>query len=540
MLSESASRRLRAPLVVALGLGLLAAVAFLPAAFSAIHADDWVLRRTVTAFESFSWAFTRNDLGQPDDAGHFYRPVWVLYNVGIFKAFGFDPAAYHAFNLVLYALTTIGVWALIRALLGSGAALIGAIAFAVYPRHGESVSWISGNTDVLATALVLPAVLVLLTRWPLWVRLSLGFVLGGFAALSKESIYALPALAAVIVWAARDDPSLAGLRRYVAGLKEAALVALVMLAAVLPIFLARASIIGTAGGYENVPEGSGRIVTALGSQLVAALTLPQFEVLRHPWLLIVPVLLAVLLVWRLVSLARNGQHARLRVAIAGLVWFLFSLAPAAKLAVDLNTANGERFLYLGSVGLAIAFAAVVTPDLRAWRQPLAALALLAGLALSIWSASNWIPAGNLAQQLVDETAELSEGAEQVFLLGTPESLRTAHVHLGFSLRFAVEDEYRPDLQVNPCAPMHMTSLREGKVEFTFGDGVFTGVAGKDATFDFPVRRPPDARTFCLYERPDGAESRWGVEQEVIVRPTPATPAVAVVYFDGKRLVTCCG
>ena len=127
-----------------------------------MHADDWVLRRTVTSFESLSWAFTRNDLGQANDAGHFYRPVWVLYNVGIFKAFGFDAAAYHALNVVLYVATTLGVWALIRALLGSGAALLGAVAFAVYPRHGESVSWISGNTDVLATALLLPAVQSLL------------------------------------------------------------------------------------------------------------------------------------------------------------------------------------------------------------------------------------------------------------------------------------------------------------------------------------------------------------------------------------------
>ena len=153
----------------------------------------------------------------------------------------------------LYALTTIGVWALIRALLGSASALIGAVAFAVYPRHGESVSWISGNTDVHATALLLPAVLVLLTRWSLWVRLALAFALGGFAALSKESIYALPALAAIVVWAARDDPSLSGARRYLAGMREAALAAAVTLAAVLPIFFARQSVIGRAEATKTSP-----------------------------------------------------------------------------------------------------------------------------------------------------------------------------------------------------------------------------------------------------------------------------------------------
>ena len=101
-MSGTVLSRLRSgPVLSALALGLLAALVFLPAAFSALHADDWVLRRTVSSFESFSWAFTRNDLGQAGDGGHFYRPIWVLYNVGIFKAFGFDPVAYHALNIAL-------------------------------------------------------------------------------------------------------------------------------------------------------------------------------------------------------------------------------------------------------------------------------------------------------------------------------------------------------------------------------------------------------------------------------------------------------
>ena len=533
------SRPSRRSLLVAAGLALLAALVFLPAAFSALHADDWVLRRTVNSFESLSWAFTRNDLGQADDSGHFYRPVWVLYNVGIFKVFGFEPAAYHVLSLVLYALTTLGVWALVRSLLGSGAALIGAIAFAVYPRHGESVSWISGNTDVLATALLLPAVLVLLTRWPLRLRLALAFLLGGFAALSKESIYALPALAAIVVWSARDDPAVAGLRRYAAGLREAGLAALVTLAAVLPIFFARKSVIGTAGGYEDVPEGTGRILAALGSQVVAALTAPQFEVLRHQWLLVVPVALVIVLVWQLAALVRRGEHRRVRVAIGGLAWFVLSLAPAARLAVDLNTSNGERFLYLGSVGLAVTFAALVGPELRAWRRPLAAAAVLAGVALSLWSASNWIPAGKLAQRLVDDTAELADGAGQIVLLSVPENVRTAHVHLGFSLRFAVEDEHRRDLLVTTCAPVHVGSLGDGFVSFQQTPaGFFQGLARGGLSFDFPVRRAPDARAFCTYQRADGEASPWGIEHAVLVFPEQAAPIWTVTYFDGEKLVKC--
>lgn len=522
------------------GLALLAGLAFLPAAFSAMHADDWVLRRTVSSFDSIAWAFTRNDLGQANDAGHFYRPVWVLYNVGIYEAFGFNPAAYHAFSLALYAATTVGIWALIRKLLGPVPAVIGAVGFALYPRHGESVSWISGNTDLLATALLLPALLVLLTRWPTWVRLSLAFGLGAIAALGKESSYALPALAAVVVWAYKDDPALAGFRRFSAGAREAAIAALVTLAAVVPVFFARQAVIGTAGSYETTPEGAGRILTALASQLVAATTPPQLEVLRHPWLAIVPVLVVVVIVWQLVSLAKRDEYKRLRVAIAGFAWFFLSLVPAARLAVDLNTTNGERFLYLGSIGLAIALAALVGPELVAWRRPAAAVAVLAGLALSLWSASNWIPAGDLAQRLVDETAEAGEDVGQVVLLSVPENLRTAHVHLGFSLRFAVEDEHRPDLHVTVCAPMQVRSLDDGVVVFTQTPDAFLGVSGRQAQFDFPVRRAPDERPACSFARPDGATSGDGIEHEVVVRPVPLVPEWTLVYFDGRKLVPCCG
>ena len=165
--------------------------------------------------------------------------------------------------------------------------------------------------------------------------------------------------------------------------------------------------------------------------------------------------------------------------------------------------------------------------------------MLGAVALSLWSASNWIPAGKLAQRLVDETAELAEGAGQVVLLSVPENLRTAHVHLGFSLRFAVEDEHRPDLQANICAPVHVSSLRDDAVRFAPGLGGFEGAASVGSTFDFPVRRTPDARAFCTYQRPDNAVSRWGTERAVLVLPSQATPNWAVVYFDGRKLVPCC-
>ena len=232
-----------------------------------------------------------------------------------------------------------------RRLLGPTSAIVGAGAFAVYPRHGESVSWISGNTDLLATALLLPALLVLLAPWRLRTRLALAFVLGGFAALSKESIYALPALAAVIVWAARDDAALIGVRRYAAGLREAALTFVVTLAAVLPIFFARQSIIGTAGGYEGRSRrhraDSDRARHTARRRAHTRLSSRSFVTAGSSCF---PRSLPLFLSGASSLSPRSGEHRRLRVALAGLMWFGLSLVPAARLAVDLNTSNGERFL----------------------------------------------------------------------------------------------------------------------------------------------------------------------------------------------------
>ena len=268
--------------------------------------------------------------------------------------------------------------------------------------------------------------------------------------------------------------------------------------------------------------------------------------LRQRWLLVVPVVVLLALAWQLLALARRGEHRRVRVALAGLAWFVLSLAPVARLAVDLNTSNGERFLYVGSVGLAVAFAALVGPELRGWRRPLATAAVLAGVlagvSLSLWSATNWIPAGNLAQRLVDRASELleSEDADQIVLLSVPANLRTAHVHLGFSLRFAIEDEHRPDVLITTCAPLHVSSTGADDVYFTSEEGSFFGTAEGGSSFDFPVRRAPAARPFCTYQRPDGTASRWGIERHALVVPGQGAPTWVIAYFDGENLVACCG
>jgi len=69
--------------------------------FSGFVSDDYILLHTVRQADGVDWPFRRNDAGEAGEAGHFYRPLWVLWNLGIYKIFGATAAAFHVGNLVL-------------------------------------------------------------------------------------------------------------------------------------------------------------------------------------------------------------------------------------------------------------------------------------------------------------------------------------------------------------------------------------------------------------------------------------------------------
>jgi tetratricopeptide (TPR) repeat protein len=91
----------------------------------------------------------------------YYRPLVTTSYLLDRSMHGLAPRAFHVTNLILHFACTVLVYAVgIRVLaLPRIAALAGALLFAVHPVHTESVTWISGRTDVLATCFVLGALL---------------------------------------------------------------------------------------------------------------------------------------------------------------------------------------------------------------------------------------------------------------------------------------------------------------------------------------------------------------------------------------------
>ncbi len=90
---------------------------------------------------------------------NYYRPIVTLSYFVDYALWGEDPAGYHATNIFLHMANVLLVFGIGCILLRSReAAFVAAAVFAVHPVHTESVTWISGRTDLLASVFVLASV----------------------------------------------------------------------------------------------------------------------------------------------------------------------------------------------------------------------------------------------------------------------------------------------------------------------------------------------------------------------------------------------
>lgn len=126
------------------------------------------------------------------------------------RLWGPRAAGYHATNLVLHAVGSLLLWAVLRRLRFRGAYLA-ALVFAIHPVNVASVAWISQRKNLVAMLFFVLAVLWFLRdedrrageagpsrRGTPWYALSLGaFVL---AVLGKGSAAVLPAVLLLLVW----------------------------------------------------------------------------------------------------------------------------------------------------------------------------------------------------------------------------------------------------------------------------------------------------------------------------------------------------
>jgi Flp pilus assembly protein TadD len=340
----------------------------------------------------------------------YYRPVVTLSLALETRLFGGSPAAYHLMNVIYHLGASLAlVWAARRILPSSVGAWIGGLVFIVHPIHTESVAWVSGRTDLIATFFFCLAVgCYARTDGPHspWMA---GAMAGAAAAfLSKEAAIALPAV--LLAWElARPQQTwgVVALRLLPIGAVTAGCLAL--------RHLVLGSVVGPlvdGGLSERLATG----VATLGRYLlllVAPYPPNPDRVLEpllgwgtwQPWAslgILLGLAAAAHLTWR-----------RSRLPVFLLAWFLLTLLPATPLLPAGPVHMAERFLYLPSAAFALALGGVAAAILEraglrsaadlyranGMRALLAAgglaLVLVGGLGLTLYRNEDWRDAERL-------------------------------------------------------------------------------------------------------------------------------------------------
>lgn len=317
--------------------------------------DPIILSRQLVVFDSVrDVLLTPRNI--PQYSPDYYRPLTVASFLLDRALGGSDPFVYHLSVVIAHMGVSLLVlclgWVLFGAHPGGRvAAVTAATLFAAHPIHTESVAWIAGRSDVLATAFVLAAIVAHRRLLPTWRRAA---AVGAFCLLAlgakETAISVVPLLMLSDVLRSDGEvgdravwwPGYAGVA--VAGatyvlLRRAALGDLVGHAATgSPIDRSLADLVGAVGAYllklvwpinlnayiDSVPTGPALLLLTM--TVLAALVAVAF------W------------AWR----AGYGSVTFL------VLWLLLSLAPSLAIVWKIPEAPmAERYLYLPSVAFCL-------------------------------------------------------------------------------------------------------------------------------------------------------------------------------------------
>lgn len=319
----------------------------------------------------------------PDNADrHYYRPlVQVSYLLGV-ALFGKEPFFFGLANLLFHLVVCGLLFALLRRWgVAPPAAALGTALFGLMPRLTESVFWISGRTDVLASVFVMAALLCWDDRAERHGRRTLAGALLFLGLLCKE--VALAGAAALMLREAGRAlaPGLgarARLRTF--AIRIAPLLALVagyaaLRLAVLPAALRTSLSLGLGARLALAAEALGRYAVMLVDAVHPALRIGHVVAPREPLLLGLGLVVAgasfALVTWCLRRQPDGPELVGLGLAGAALAPTLH-LLPFGSDAVA-----ADRFLYLPVAGLVLACAAA------AGRLPRMPRRVLAGSATAL-------------------------------------------------------------------------------------------------------------------------------------------------------------
>lgn len=305
-----------------------------------------------------------------------YRPLTIATLAANHALSGAIPWPYHLVNVLLHALAAALVVLLAVELRASpGAALAGALAFAVHPVHVEVAANVAGRAEALSTVLALAGLIAYMRG-----RLLAFAAFLGAALLAKENVVTI--FGVVALWEAlRPAPAAeAGFRarllRAVMPLTLAALPIAAYLAARFAVLGALGLVPGSVTMIENPVVGlppishAATVLAVFGRAVALVLTpvrlSPDYgyaEIAPSPSLLAPEALLGGFLLLALFALIATFWRRAPRVAfLLGAALVSYSIVSNAFILI--GTVLGDRLLYLPSVFACVLFGLAASAAVR--------------------------------------------------------------------------------------------------------------------------------------------------------------------------------
>ncbi len=387
----------------AIVLAVAVAIAFGPAARGELVWDDATVVGAAAQRPSLLAAFGADLFALGDASANVGASYWrPLVTASFYLDAHASPLplelALHLTNLAWHALAAILVaralarW--VRAVAPSIAAdradlagFLAAIAWAVLPIKAENVAWISGRGDVIGLALLLSGLELRRLARGRVARVALAVIATAAALLAKEAFVVAGVIVAIEV-AAEGAP----LRR---AARSPEVVGSLLVGAL--YLVVRSRVLRVHGGGEamfaglDVGDRVGLVLETVG-HAVRALALPTHaELLRGPVGFSAPFVIAhepwMAAIGALAITLGAVSAATWRRSRAPIALFAGTFAPVSNLVpTGLESRLSDRFLYVPSLGIALALTAAIGLAGVVWARRATAAVLVASLALAVVAA----------------------------------------------------------------------------------------------------------------------------------------------------------
>lgn len=334
-----------------------------------VYDDDVIIRANpyITSASNIPAYFTQHVwTGLMLARNNYYRPVFLLWLLAAYKAFGTNPLGWHLSSLLLHLGSTAMVYQLtLRMARSRWAALGAALLFGLHPVQVENVAWSSAVTELLCTFFALAAFLAYLAALDSLgqrgMLLTASVFLYALAMLSKETAIVLPAIVFLHEWLGRPGcAAAAGARRggtaVIGAIKEAlpfAFVALAYLAARIAVLGAigeTTAKLGTRVWLQSIPKVLaiylGHLTWPAGLSVFYDYSyVDEFSMAS----VLLPAALIVLVGALLLTAGRKSPAA----LVAG-AWMTLAILPVLDLPVfPRGEFLHDRYLYQPMIGLAL-------------------------------------------------------------------------------------------------------------------------------------------------------------------------------------------